>query len=346
MTTILWKEGIRMSKNEILARARQLDKKYDYETVVSLLENYIKDHTADKELLALYYKNFTWKTLIEEKLNVEKMNDESEARFQGLSDENAFRSSALSFMNYVATIYLRDGTEEEKKKLVSAIQSGEISSLGARLNDYERLKKQLEAFYETRAIFGYNQSFYKDLCRIVNCKSTVSKNILRYIVERVTSTITVASDEEIYDEYTKNMSSGVFPFEEMPSFITNLNVKTEEAERFWKGYFSLAIRIRQKEYDDYERATADETHEKYDAYMAGEYIRQSRLNLMVEDIVSPEDVAKCYIEVGFEGFDDVTSGYDERLSAAKRLFNRVELSPFDRFIIRIKAFVNKLLDKK
>jgi len=336
-----------MSKNEVILKAKQLDEVPDCDGVVELLSEYIKENTDDLEALALFQKNLAVKTILDLNLNLDELyaTDEKSV-FNSIPEESVLKLSEIMFIESVSRVYLLERSEKEKEKLIFGYLYRAISSLGDRLEDYNVLKSQLEKFFETLLALGYGKYFYSDLAFIVDWKSKVSENILKFLVEKSKSVLSVVSDKEIYDTYTKDMKNPLCSFDDKPYLsggkLVIVNIKSEEEKEFWKGYFSLMKNIREEEYESYRKIALDENHPFYGVLSLEENIHKSYLNAMMKKIASSEEVAKMQVATKCDTITFSESSFKGRIETAEQSINTIKVNPIE----QIKSMIFKLLGRK
>ena len=321
-----------MNTNETVLKARALNDQHDCDSVVELLEKYVKENKDDKEALGLYQKNYVLKTLLDFGVNLEQLYDnDTKNRYQGIPENIVLQMSELIFLKEIADVYISERTDEEKSKSIYAFLKIGITSLGDRLEDYNILKDQLDKFSKIMVDYGYATEFY---------------NILRYIVEKVKLLTTVTSEQAIYDSYIKGITSEVFPFSEMPPLsgdrVVIVNIKSQEAKDFWQGYFAYAKKVREEEYETYKKIVADESHELHGVYLADKYIDDRRMQLLQNGSISSMDVANFLVATNYMEISVTESSYKGRIANAEKSYNTVKVNPIE----QIKTLINKLLGKK
>ena len=336
-----------MSKNEIVLKAKQLDEVPDCNGVVDLLGEYIKENADDLEALALFQKNLAVKIILDLNLNIDDLYSIDEKNvFNNIPEELVLKLSETMFIESISNVFLLEKSEQEKEKLVFGYLYRAISSLGDRLEDYNILRNQLEKFFETMSALGYGKYFYSDLSYIVDWKSKVSENILKFLVEKSKSVLSVVSDKKIYDTYTKNMKNPLCSFEDKPYLsggrLVIVNIKSEEEKEFWKGYFSLMKNIREEEYESYRKISSDENNPFYGVLSIGENIHKSYMNAMMKKIASSEDVAKMQVATNCDSVSFSESDFKSRIETAEQSINTIKVNPIE----QIKSMIFKLLGRK
>lgn len=336
-----------MNTNETVLKARALNDQHDCDSVVELLEKYVQGNKDDKEALGLYQKNYVLKTLLDFGVNLEQLYDnDTKNRYQGIPENIVLQMSELIFLKEIADVYISERTDEEKSKSIYAFLKIGITSLGDRLEDYNILKEQLDKFSKIMVDYGYATEFYKYLSIIIDWRSKTSENILRYIVEKVKLLTTVTSEQAIYDNYIKGITSEVFPFSEMPPLsgdrVVIVNIKSQEAKDFWQGYFAYAKRVREEEYETYKKIVADESHELHGVYLADKYVDDRRMQLLQNGSISSMDVANFLVATNYMEISVTESSYKGRIANAEKSYNTVKVNPIE----QIKTLINKLLGKK
>jgi len=336
-----------MSKNEVVLKAKQLDEVPDCDGVVELLSEYVTENTDDLEALALFQKNFAIKTIVDLNLNIDELYAIDEKNvFNSIPEELVLKLSETMFIESISRVFLLEKTEQEKEKLVFGYLYRAISSLGDRLEDYNILKNQLKKFFETMSALGYGKYFYSDLASIVDWKSKVSENILKFLVEKSKSVLSVVNDKEIYDTYTKDMKNPLCSFEDKPYLsggrLVIVNIKSEEEKEFWKGYFSLMKNVREKEYENYYKIVSDENNPLYGVISIGENIHKSYMNALMKNIATSEEVAKMQVATNCDTVTFSESDFKGRIETAEQSINTIKVNPIE----QIKSMIFKLFGKK
>lgn len=336
-----------MNKNEVVLKAKQLDEAFNCAGVVELLSEYVKENANDSEAFALYQKNLATKIICDMDISIDEiMSVDETVIFENVPENKVLDLAKLLFTEEVASVYLIDKSAEEKELIVRGYIRRGISSLGKRLDDYDVFKNLLDEFYNVTSCYGFEKKFYTNLAYIVEWKSKVDENILRFIVEAVKTKVKVATDEEIYDEYVKGVSSNVFPYDEKPDFyggrVVIVNIKTQEQADFWKGYFAFVKKVRQEEYEEYKKNISDKNQNGYELYSIGKLLHQIAINLAVKHIITTADIAKMGVATQYDTIGVSESDYTSAIEVAEKSYNTVKVNPIE----RIKAMIHKLFGKK
>ena len=233
-----------------------------------------------------------------------------------------------------------------KEPFKKAQELAQEDFLDASETTYDILKNQLEKFFEIMLALGYGKYFYDDLAFIVDWKSKVSENILKFLVEKANSALSVVSDKEIYATYTKDTNNPLCLFENKPYLsggkLVIVNIKSDEEKEFWKGYFALMKKVRQEEYEAYQKIASDENNPFYGVLSVGENIHNSYINAIMKKIATSEEIARMQVETNFDKVNFSESDFIGRIKSAEQSFNTVKVNPIE----QIKSFINKLLGKK
>lgn len=336
-----------MSKNDVVLKAKQLDETFNCDGVVELLNEYVKENANDLEAFALYQKNFATKIICDMGISIDEiMSVDETVIFKNVPENKVLDLAKLLFTEEIATVYLIDKSADEKELLIRGYIRRGISSLGERLNDYNVFKNLLDEFYNITSYYGFEKRFYTHLAHIVEWKSKVDENILRFITNAAKTKIEVTTDEEIYDEYVKGVSSNVFPYDDKPLLsgdrVVIVNIKTQEQVDFWKGYFAFVKKIRQKEYEEYKKNTADKNQSGYELYSIGELLHQIAINLAVKKIITSADIAKMEVASRCHTVSVSEWEYTSRIQNAEKSYNTVKINPIE----QIKSMIFKLFGKK
>lgn len=291
-------------------------------------------------------KNHALKKIAEFNVDVEALYaPDATTVFDNVPEEHVLTLAELLFTEGMSSVYLQECSEEEKEKLVFGYLHRAITSLGNRLEDYALLKDMFEKFFAVLAPLGYGKYFYGDLPFIIDWKSKVSENILKYLAEKSKSVSSVASDREIYDLYTKDMENPLCSYENKPYLsgerLVIVNIKSEAEAEFWKGYFALMKKIREEEYEAFQKIASDPFHPLHGAHLIGGSIHKSYMNALMKHLASSEEVARMQVAADCSDVDITESDFKDRIQSAVQSYNTVMVNPID----RAKAFVMNLLGK-
>lgn len=336
-----------MGSNEIITKAHQLDTECDCEAVIELLEDYVNENKEDLVGFALYQKNLAMKNICDSDVSIEElMSTDANVIFKNVSEIMVFELANLLFKNAVASTYLSDRSTQEKEILIRGFIQRGVLSLGERLNDYNVLKDLLEEFYNTVACYGFENKFYTHLAYIVEWKSKVDENILQFIAETAKTKIGFATNQEIYDEYIKDKTANVFPYDQKPDFyggkVVIVGIKTQEQADFWKGYFAFVKKIRQEEYETYKKNIANKEGELYSLYNIGKQLHDIGLNMVSNKLITIEDLTKMSIASGYDSINVSESELVSKIENAEKACSTVKVNPIE----QIKSTVLKLFGKK
>ena len=342
-----------MKKTELILQAKELDIKLDCNGVIELLGGYVKEFPNDIEALALYQKNFATKTAIELNTEIENLYAEVVAgsiSFNGISEENVIPFLETILKGFVAKIYLSD---EEKKEILANVFMGRIIlALGERLNDYETLKNQLDKFFEIVYMYGFSEKFYNELAFVVEWRSKVSENILRYLKEKAETLITIKGYEDIYNDFVKDSKvKNTFPYSEKPVFNGLLNdvfkcatnIKTQEQKDFWTECYAYQKTVREEEYKEYKTIIADKKHRLHGVYSINKDIHDSWMNALMKKTATSEEVANMQVNANCTYIKEFSeSKYKTNIQDAERLYNGVTATPLKivKILDTIKGFFN------
>ena len=142
------KVGKKMTKNDVVLKAKQLDEIFNCDGVVELLSEYVKENANDLEAFALYQKNFAIKIICDMGISIDEIVSVDETViFKKVPENKVLDLAKLLFTEEIATVYLIDKSADEKELLIRGYIRKGISSLGERLNDYNVFKNLLDEFY-------------------------------------------------------------------------------------------------------------------------------------------------------------------------------------------------------
>lgn len=336
-----------MSKNEIVLKASQLDETHNCDAVVELLGEYVKENADDLEALALFQKNSAAKLMLDRNLNLDELySSDAKEIFNSVPEESVLDLSEMLFAESIARVYLSESSEEEKEKLAFGYLYRAVSALGDRLNDADTLNDQLEKFYTVMETFGFGKYFYDQLAFVIDWKSKVAVNILKYLVKQSQSILPVASDEEIYDTYTKDMVKPLCAFDDKPYLsggrLVIVDIRSEAEKEFWKGYFTLMKDIREKEYEEYRKIASDPQNPLYGRLSIGESVHKAYMNVIMKQLATSEEIARTQVAAGGDPLDLSESDFKDRIVAAEQSINTIKVNPIE----QIKSFIYGLLGKK
>ena len=356
-----------MNSNEILTKARELNEACNYYGVIELLEGHINETPCDKELLAIYLKNSANKEIIDLGVNFEKIYSNVEYYvFDDIPETLLLKLSETLFTASIAGVYLGEYTNEQKNVLVNAHLKKTILSLGELLNDYVVFKDLLEKMHKILNSLELDRNIYSYLAFIVDWKSKVSENIMRYLVEKAKLPSVMTEKKAIYEAYVNDLETTCYAFNEMPRMKdkTQLERKiaTREEKIFWIGYFSKVKEIHEKEYDSYKQILHDENHEFHKEYFIGDHISDcyynQALQMAIRGALTTEEIARFQIStncVGVNKSTDISSKFERsiqetdailnKLGAQNQKVNTASPSGIGSVIEKIKTFLNDILKK-
>lgn len=343
-----------MDRNEIIAKARALDKEHKSDEIVALLEDYVRENLSDTEAFALYEMHKTYQIIYSIVGFEVSLFESSTDRYKEVMDKDIIQLSELLHTYDIAGLYLSDRPKEEIDLILRGFTRTEIDSLGKHLEDYEAFRAHMDKFYDIHTRYGYQNKFYDNLALIADWRSTISLNIFKYIVEKVSPIVATKTDEEIYNMYVKETGKAVCPFSDKPTLsggkLVITNIKTTEACEFWKGYFTLLKKIRQEDYDAYTKATSDENSDLYAAYTIGKKIDTYGFNLMYNKVITSRESAEMKVYSNVHTIIVSDSSLKGRVEAAEQSLNTVRVNPIELIkanpIEGIKALFKEKFGKK
>ena len=327
-----------MATNEILERAKALDKSKDSQAVIQLLKDYIKNDSSDKTALAFYVKNLTLKFFLDNKITADQLyGNQSGERYVGLSKEEMLQVSAYHYANALAIDFLE--RNDEILNLSYVWLNAEIETLNDYLYEFVDFEKQMDNYYKTLISFGIEP--YYILSQFIDWNSNLSDNMVKYIERKVKPIIqkSVHSDEDIYNSYTKNMKSKPFPaFSKMPKADKGyIFVSSKEEKDFWLGYFQEVKKVKENELKNYRLIAKDENHADHDAYSAYKFVyyklEQAR------DELSTDEFFKWFKVI--TDFAVTEDDFTKKINQANQVSKQIFVSP----IVVVKEFFKKIFAK-
>ena len=337
-----------MSANEIVNKARLLDEDGNYEGVVALLQEYVKENPNDRDAMALYQSNQSNKLLGEGNADLEQLIKTDETRFSNVTDEEALRFSDWCFAGRVARVYLKNDTKEKQEAAVFAWLELELCTLGNRLDEYEVAKEQLNKYRTSLYNCGYAGYFFAHLLLIIDWQTETTVNILKYISEELRSIAIIKSEQKIYDQYVEGMTENVFPFDEMPPLngdsVVIKNVKTQEQLDFWKGYFAQVKKVREEEYAAIKELTTNENCVFYGAFVTDARIMKSWHRQVSSGAITTADVARIQVDSRCYRGELSEGNYKNRLERAEKSYNTIRMNPGEEIKADPVAYIKELID--
>lgn len=342
-----------MSTNEIVAKAKELDKLGQTTAVIELLESYTKENPRDITAFALYQKNKAFNIISDVAPEIFDSMDDLLNMYRKVSEDKVLHISEVLFTYHTAHAYLSEHTTEKKNDLLSGYLTAQIRSLNAQFCDYEVTKNQLERFYDTLCCYGYEKSFYLNIVEYgVDWKNPDSaENVLKFVVEKVVPMLArPVSEEEIYNKYVEGKAGDIIPFKEKPALsgdrLVIINIKTQQAKDFWQGYFDLLKKVRQDEYNTIKEIMSNESHERHLIHTVGNRNTSIASNLVHSQAITIEDFMRIREASRFETLEIAESSYKRRLDDAIKCASTVKINPIEQIKSTVSGLINKIFKKK
>lgn len=235
-------------------------------------------------------------------------------------------------------------TQDQKNGLILDY----LKKIGSAHKDYPDFKAQMDEVHSYMATYGIEHQLYEHLASLVDWRSDFSKNILLYIVEKVTPLIQYPpSDQTLYNAYIEDKKENIFPFSEKPELngdrADTMNIKTQEAKDFWKGYFSYAVSVLKEINDTQQGILSDPNHQLHQAYTIGKKIDMSWLEPPMLNRISSEDVAKMTVATNFWKIKPSAFECKSRLENMQKLYATTDIIITARIGTMAKSLINKFI---
>ena len=263
-------------------------------------------------------------------------------RYSDIPEESVLPLTEVLFRNEMASAYLCE-TEDDQRKHSYAYLKISILSLGSRLEDYAVLETVLDSFCKIIAKYDLQKYFYEHLAIIVDWKSKVAENILRYLMKKANTAASCASEEQLYNDFVKGWTGEVIPFKEMPYLsggkLVIVNIKTEAAKDFWKGYFAYVKKVREEEYAAFQKKMEEGVLcgiDRIEQALTDSWIAKCNLGEL-----TTMDVAQMKVTTNYMINSVSASTFQGRITAAQNSYDTVKINP----IAQVKLLIMKLLGK-
>ena len=326
----------------IITKAKELKKEGKYTEIVGLLKDYVKENPNDTDAFALYSTGIASTFYIDSNLNLEQLYGDVKTKYQGYSIDLALRTSSLMLLDFLALDHLDGKSTDEMLNTAYIVLRNEFIALGEIVYPYEVFKKQMDSYYSSITAFKTKSAVYYILSQFIDWESDLSRNILKYIVEKVKPVIETLkiSTEDIYASYIEGVNIDIVPkFVDKPKLGGGHTViKTEKEKSFWVGFFELLATTRKQELEQFRSIDADDNHILNSACSAWTYVYKT-LSDCKENITSD-----AFLE-GFELVGSIRVAEDlftEDLAEASNLAKSISVSASAKIIYIIQEFVEKI----